>query len=436
MFEVEPDHGAFAYHSSGIRAGSESFNTAFPNNTSSVNFCSSLEPLWGPKRDPLYIVVPVTVLYSLIFLTGVVGNVCTCVVIARNRHMQTTTNYYLFSLAISDVLLLVSGLPTEMYTVWSKYPYVFGETFCVISGLASETSSNATVLTITAFTVERYVAICHPFHTHVVSKLSRAIKFVIAIWLIALACAVPQAAQLGLVYAKDDISGEKVSEEYKICGLKSPYPYAFETFTVLFFFAPMTVITILYMLIGIKLHSTTKVKSGQRLRDSRKSAGYGTTRVVKMLVVVVVAFFICWAPFQAQRLFAVYGANTSPRMILMYKAITYMSGLLYYLSTTINPFLYNIMSLKFREAFKYTSTSHTLIAINHDGGHWHFNRDARVELSVSNGRAEEASLHRSIGNKRTTAINTIASSGSRRIKECLIVFARRVSQGAGFVLRL
>ncbi|BES92772.1 receptor [Nesidiocoris tenuis] len=317
---------------------------------------SSLEPLWGPKRDPLYIVVPVTVLYSLIFLTGVVGNVCTCVVIARNRHMQTTTNYYLFSLAISDVLLLISGLPTEMYTVWSKYPYVFGETFCVISGLASETSSNATVLTITAFTVERYVAICHPFHTHVVSKLSRAIKFVIAIWLIALACAVPQAAQLGLVYAKDDISGEKVSEEYKICGLKSPYPYAFETFTVLFFFAPMTVITILYMLIGIKLHSTTKVKSGQRLRDSRKSAGYGTTRVVKMLVVVVVAFFICWAPFQAQRLFAVYGANTSPRMILMYKAITYMSGLLYYLSTTINPFLYNIMSLKFREAFKSTLT--------------------------------------------------------------------------------
>lgn len=77
--------------------------------------------------------------------------------------------------------------------------------------------------------------------------------------------------------------------------------------------------------------------------------------LVLFTVVVVVAFFICWAPFQTQRLYALYfspSGNTSPRTILIYKFITYASGLLYYLSTTINPFLYNIMSLKFREAFK------------------------------------------------------------------------------------
>lgn len=76
-----------------------------------------------PKRDPLYIVIPITILYSLILLTGVVGNIITCVVIARNRHMHTATNYYLFSLAVSDLLLLVSGLPQEMYYVWSRYLY-------------------------------------------------------------------------------------------------------------------------------------------------------------------------------------------------------------------------------------------------------------------------------------------------------------------------
>jgi len=32
--------------------------------------------------------------------------------------------------------------------------------------------------------------------------------------------------------------------------------------------------------------------------------------------------------------------------------MTYISGVLYYLSTCINPLLYNIMSHKFREAFK------------------------------------------------------------------------------------
>nr|CAD7259228.1 unnamed protein product [Timema shepardi] len=147
---------------------------------------------WGPKRDPLIVVVPITIIYALIFLLGIVGNVSTCIVIARNKHMHTATNYYLFSLAVSDMLLLVSGLPPEMYYHWSRYPYVFGEAFCMIQGFAAETSANATVLTITAFTVERYVAICHPFQSHTVSKLSRAVRFIVGIWVLALCLAVPQ----------------------------------------------------------------------------------------------------------------------------------------------------------------------------------------------------------------------------------------------------
>nr|CAD7398877.1 unnamed protein product [Timema cristinae] len=81
---------------------------------------------------------------------------------------------------------------------------------------------------------------------------------------------------------------------------------------------------------------------------------YTTTKAVA----VVVTFFICWAPFHAQRLLAVYGGGDaerrpSPVMIIIYSILTYTSGILYYLSTTVNPVLYHIMSNKFREAFKY-----------------------------------------------------------------------------------
>jgi hypothetical protein len=70
-------------------------------------------------------------------------------------------------------------------------------------------------------------------------------------------------------------------------------------------------------------------------------------------VAVVVAFFICWAPFHAQRLFAIYGVQQqAPVMLKIYEIMTYISGILYYVSTTINPILYHTMSLKFREAFK------------------------------------------------------------------------------------
>ncbi|XP_066905288.1 pyrokinin-1 receptor, partial [Halyomorpha halys] len=309
---------------------------------------------WGPSRDPLYLVVPMTVLYSLIFVTGLVGNISTCIVIYRNRSMQTTTNLYLFSMAVSDLLLLTSGLPQEVYILWSKYPYIFGEVCCFLQGLISEASSNATVLTITAFTVERYIAICHPFLSHTVSKVSRAVKFIIFIWLMAFLSAIPQAIQFGLVYATDN-KGNVISEEYKLCSVKTrTFKHSFELSAVLFFFFPMSVITVLYILIGIRLHRAGDSTSGSVSRGSRKGNAKSNKRVIKMLVVVVVAFFICWAPFQAQRLFAMQaqGKHNSPRMVFFYQCITYISGPLYYLSTTVNPFLYNIMSLKFRAAFK------------------------------------------------------------------------------------
>lgn len=62
------------------------------------------------------------------------------------------------------------------------------------------------------------------------------------------------------------------------------------------------------------------------------------------------AFFLCWAPFHAQRLVAIYGSGNDH--LTVYVVMTYISGILYYLSTCINPLLYNLMSNKFREAFK------------------------------------------------------------------------------------
>ena len=70
---------------------------------------------------------------------------------------------------------------------------------------------------------------------------------------------------------------------------------------------------------------------------------------------VVVAFFVCWAPFHVQRLLVIYGGNIqSPALYITHKVLFYTSGIFYYISSTINPILYNIMSLKFRQAFKRT----------------------------------------------------------------------------------
>lgn len=84
---------------------------AIDNITELMNLSESeyVRLVWGPKYLPLTLVLPITFVYVAIFVTGVFGNVVTCIVIRRNPVMQTATNYYLFNLAVSDLLLLILG---------------------------------------------------------------------------------------------------------------------------------------------------------------------------------------------------------------------------------------------------------------------------------------------------------------------------------------
>lgn len=92
------------------------------------------------------------------------------------------------------------GITTAYVYTCTRYPYVFGEIFCQLRGMFAEMSANATVLTITAFTAERYVAICHPFMAQSMSKLSRAVKLIVIIWLVAILFAIPQVSKLTNYY--------------------------------------------------------------------------------------------------------------------------------------------------------------------------------------------------------------------------------------------
>ena len=68
------------------------------------------------------------------------------------------------------------------------------------------------------------------------------------------------------------------------------------------------------------------------------------------------AFFVCWAPFHGQRLMILYipASKWTVNVDGIHKTIYYVSGVCYFISCTINPILYSIMSLKFRQAFKQT----------------------------------------------------------------------------------
>lgn len=123
------------------------------------------------------------------------------------------------------------------------------------------------------------------------SKLSRAVKYVVLIWLLALCCAIPQAIQFGIVFARDDKGA--ILPDTGTCSRKWVLiPHAFQISTILFFFAPMTILSVLYALIGIKLRRSrllTSARRNQPVASGTNHSEYGRGRstaqrnVIRML---------------------------------------------------------------------------------------------------------------------------------------------------------
>lgn len=69
-------------------------------------------------------------------------------------------------------------------------------------------------------------------------------------------------------------------------------------------------------------------------------------------VVVVLVFAICWAPFHIDRLLWSFITSWTDHMHNIFEYVHIISGVLFYLSSAVNPIIYNLLSSRFRERFK------------------------------------------------------------------------------------
>lgn len=161
-----------------------------------LNEDSYLYAMRGNLQSPDFL--PVCVTYLLIFLVGVLGNSLTCAVILRYRVMQTPTNFYLLSLAVSDLLVLLFGMPLELYEMWQNYPYLLRESGCYFRTFLFETVCFASVLNVTALSVERYMAVVHPLKVKCTATRSHVKKVILLLWALSMLCAVPNTSVHGI----------------------------------------------------------------------------------------------------------------------------------------------------------------------------------------------------------------------------------------------
>ncbi len=175
-----------------------------------------------------------------------------------------------------------------MYTIWEAYPWVFGEPFCIFKTFLSEMTSSASVLTITAFTAERYVAICHPIRSQTMSSLSRAVKIIIGIWVMACLTALPYPAHTRtFYYLEHPVTGKPIADSYQ-CNILPKWghimKYMFQISTFILFLVPMAVITVLYVLIGLTLRrSSIARRTSDKVTSSPTGPSQPRKTVLKML---------------------------------------------------------------------------------------------------------------------------------------------------------
>lgn len=212
--------------------------------------------------------VPLTAAYIVIFVSGFVGNAINCVVIMRHRAMHTTTNLYLLNLSCSDLLTLVLGLPFELWGFYRAYPWRFGEWFCVLRNAAAESTTTVSILTITAFTVERYVAVSRPILARATSSLKRVTRVLVAIWILSVAISGVLATQFGVIYMQDDAGC--VIRESALCGVKQEnvIQHSFEISTMLFL-VPMLAIVVFCLLIAANLRRANQFQTSAVMPRAR-----------------------------------------------------------------------------------------------------------------------------------------------------------------------
>ncbi|XP_062976435.1 thyrotropin-releasing hormone receptor-like [Elgaria multicarinata webbii] len=310
---------------------------------------------------PLEVQVVTILLVLLICGVGIAGNVMVVMVVLRTKHMVTPTNCYLVSLAVADlIVLLAAGLPNISEVVAS---WVYGYAGCLCITYLQYLGINISACSITAFTVERYIAICHSMKAQLLCTVARAKRIITCVWLFtSLYCLM----WFFLVDTSQAMfaDGTQVSCGYRVS--RNLYmPIYFLDFTI-FYVIPLGLATVLYGLIArilfmnplpatpqhagrLSKHDSSISTSSSMKLSCRGNKGALSSRkqVTKMLAVVVVLFALLWMPY---RTLVVVNSFMDPPYLNIWFVL--FCRLCIYLNSAINPIIYNVMSQKFRAAFK------------------------------------------------------------------------------------
>eukprot|EP00106_Octopus_bimaculoides_P006202 XP_014773644.1 PREDICTED: delta-type opioid receptor-like [Octopus bimaculoides] len=293
---------------------------------------------------PLEELVPVSIVYSITLFLGVTGNSLVIFCILRYNRMRSITNILLLSLASADLLLVVICVPIKGVAFFS-FTWTMGEVLCKAVHYLQNVSMLCSVFTLTVISIERYIAIRHPLKAKYICTLVHARLVIMGVWILSFIGSLP------VLFGQRHIEvGMRRKGYYCLREWQKPFfekIYELYMLTVMLII-PSFVMTIAYLGICFEMWNVSYRRADMRSGRPEFFAG-----VVKMLVVVVLLFIICWAPILINNV--MIGFDYLPRLHYGYlKPMRMAFNLMAYFNSCINPIVYSFMSKNFREKFKHS----------------------------------------------------------------------------------
>ncbi|KAA0705467.1 Neuropeptide SIFamide receptor [Triplophysa tibetana] len=243
--------------------------------------------------------IALTVMYSLAFLVGFIGNLMAIRMLTcqRSNRMQSisATRSLLINLAVCDLMVVCICMPITLghtiYTAW-----VYGDLLCRAVPFIQAVSVSASVLSLTVISVNRYYSVHSPLSSLSYFTQKKIYITIVCVWVLSSAICVPLLFMIKL----DKI--HLIDITVPICRELWPQARLKQLYNVLLFVAlyciPVTFNLIISFLTGRKLwrasqHFVDLDPHSQAMYASRLKM---RKKIAKVVVTLVLLFAVSWLP--------------------------------------------------------------------------------------------------------------------------------------------
>ncbi|CAI5696227.1 unnamed protein product [Oreochromis niloticus] len=267
-----------------------------------------------------------------ISVLGIIFNAFVLMVFCFHEKACTIAEIYLSNLAGAD-FVLVCCLPFWADYVGKGFNWAFNESLCKVVTAILKMNAFCSIYFLVMVSIDRYVALVYPLSHKRIRRLFYA----------KLACAVVWF--LGLVFALPAFIYRKLLDFKCILDFDKDQHLVYELTTIIFsFIIPFFII----------FFCTLKIIQALRNRPN----GHGTEqKATTLILVVLLAFLICWGPFQLSRILDLFErlqilkhvGILGDHKILVCKQITVY---LAFFNSVLNPILYVTIGKNFQKKAK------------------------------------------------------------------------------------